>query len=524
MTAIRSIRPVPLAAKIGGTAALVLLAEIVFATDSEVGGVIGLLALAWVAVLVIVRPVVLRDRAARIAAIAAAGYGLVLIDDPNVLALTLGWIAITLAALLPRRRFDSAFAWARRVAWHGIVSLGLPWRDGAWAAHARRRQVSQGGTLATATMLIVPLLGGAVFLTLFANANPLIGQAFDRISLPDLGDVVWRTVLGAVAATAAWATLRPRPAIATGDALDAFAVGARWDMGVATLALSLVTFNAIFALQNALDLIFLWSGAALPDGVTLADYAHRGAYALIVTAVLAGVFVLVTLRPGSVAAASPAVRRLVTIWIVQNLLLVASSALRLFDYIAVYGWTTLRLAALAWMALVATGLALILWRLLRGRSATWLINANALAAALVLSVASVVDLGATAAAWNARIAITEGRAGPPLDLCYLAQLGPSGLVALAHLERHAKGAGLKDRIGYLRSRTQRNVVALQQDWRSWSGRNARRLQQVDALVGTRPPTLREGPHGRGCDGQPFPPPQRVIPPVPPAPLTKAVQR
>ena len=505
----------PLAIKAAAAMLVAIVAETIFATGSEVGGVIGLLALVWVAVLAATRPVVLRTRAARIALMAAAAYALVLVDAPNPLALLLGWIAISLAAQLPRRRFGHALLWVQRLGWHAVVGLGLPWRDLAWSAAARRR-TQRGSVRAMAAVLVVPVVGGALFLTLFAQANPLIGDAFDRIALPDLADVIWRTMLAAVMVTAVWATLRPRLLLRHGDLLDMPPGAARFDLGVAALAVSLATFNLIFAGQNALDLLFLWSGAPLPAGVTMAGYAHRGAYALIATGLLAALFVLVTLRPGGSGAGSPAVRRLVTLWIAQNLLLVASSALRLVDYIGAYAWTAWRLAALAWMVLVATGLVLILWRLLRGRSAAWLVNANALAAALVLSGASVVDLRATAAAWNADVALAQGRAGPPLDLCYLARLGPSGLLALARLERHAKGAGLRDRLAYLRWEAQAQTHALQGDWRSWSGRNARRLAAVEAIAGTRPPMLRPASNGRRCDGQ--------IVPSPAGQLTKAAQR
>ena len=119
--------------------------------------------------------------------------------------------------------------------------------------------------------------------------------------------------------------------------------------------------------------------------MTLADYAHRGAYPLIATALLAGLFVLVTLRPGSAdrraRARSACWSRS---WIAQNLLLVASTMLRTFDYIEAYSLTRLRIAALIWMGLVAVGLVLICYRLLRGKSGAWLINANMLAALLVL--------------------------------------------------------------------------------------------------------------------------------------------
>jgi hypothetical protein len=509
-------RPMPILAKLTAAIAVVAVAQVIFSTDSEIGGTIGGLALLWVATLAATRPIVLRTPGARIALVAAAGFAVVLIDDPNPLALLLGWGAISLAAQLPRRRFGDALLWAKRLGWHAIVAPGLPWRDWAWSAAARRR----GGARSAMTVLVIPVVGGALFLTLFANANPLIGDAFGRIALPDLTEVIWRTVVAAVIGTAVWATLRPRLAVRSGDRLNGPSRAARFDLSVATLVLSLATFNLIFAAQNALDIAFLWSGAPLPAGVTMADYAHRGAYALIVTALLAALFVLATLRPGGSGAASRAVRRLVTLWIAQTLLLVASSALRLVDYIQAYAMTGLRLAALAWMALVATGLALILWRLLRGRSAAWLVNANALAATLVLSAASVVDLDATAAAWNADVALAQGRAGPPLDLCYLARLGPSGLLALGRLERHARDAALRDRLRYLRWQTQAQTAASQRDWRSWSGRNARRLATIETMAGSQPPRLREAWNGRRCDGNIVPPPS----PPETEPLTGAAQR
>ena len=114
----------------------------------------------------------------------------------------------------------------------------------------------------------------------------------------------------------------------------------------ASVTLSLIAFNALFALHNALDAAYLSGFAQLPTGITLAEYAHRGAYPLIVTALLAALFVLVTLRPGSSTAAAPLVRRLVTLWIAQNLVLV-------------------------------------LWRMLAGKSASWLINANLASAGLL---------------------------------------------------------------------------------------------------------------------------------------------
>jgi hypothetical protein len=86
--------------------------------------------------------------------------------------------------------------------------------------------------------------------------------------------------------------------------------------------------------------------------------------------------VLVTTRPGTPIADSRLIRRLVYLWIGQNVFLVASTMLRTVDYIEAYLLTELRIEALLWMALVALGLVLICVRLSLGKTSAWLINAN----------------------------------------------------------------------------------------------------------------------------------------------------
>lgn len=457
---------------------LVVLAHQLF-FEHEPGATLGVFAFAWTAALAVAAPVVRRGPA--LAALGAAAlFGLVLVDDPNPLAWVLFWLAVSSAALLARASFDDAARWAVRLAAYAVVA---PFRLVGDAARLFRRGTGVNVRTAIGT-LALPVIGGAVFILLFAGANPLIGEAVGRLEPPSFWETVVRLVFwGAVLATV-WPSLRPfvlrLPAVTvSGRVLP--------DLSVATLTLSLLTFNTIFAVENALDLLFLWSGAPLPGDVTLAEYAHRGAYLLIVTALLAGAFVLVALRPGGPAARSPLVRRLVVLWIAQNLLLVASSARRTLDYVDAYQMTVLRLAALAWMALVAVGLVLVCWRMLSGRSAAWLLNANALAAAVTLAGASAIDLGATAAAYNVR----NAREGDRIDLCYLQELGTSALIPLVKLERRAAGAPvLRDRVTYLREQALWRLREEQREWRGWTWRGARRLAAAEAVVGSatlRPP-------------------------------------
>lgn len=496
-------------AKTAAAAVLVGIGDWLFWYGGGVGSNLGVFALTWMGVTLSLTPMVWREPRSWIAAAGALLLMVPLADSPSLLAFALFWTALTMAVLLPRAAgFDHAGRWALRLAVHGVTSIIGPWRD---LLRLRGRAGRAMQVQRVLPLLPLPLLGGAVFLALFAAANPMIGDALTGIGAPRLDIVaVARFMFWMGLLTMVWATLRPRKtshaALPSAGSIPSLPGVTR---GSVTLAL--LTFNALFALQNGLDIAFLWSGAPLPEGMTLAAYAHRGAYPLIATALLAGLFVLVALRPGSDTAAVPAIRRLVVLWIAQNVFLVASSILRTLDYIDAYSLTRLRIAALIWMVLVAVGLVLILWRMLNGRSAAWLINTNAGAALIVLTGCTMVDLGSVAAAWNVRHAREVGGKGAALDLCYLGRLGSSSLTSLVALEQRPDlKPHFAERVAWVRHRVLDDTVEGQKGG-NWTWRNARRLRQVETMLAGRPlrATPQDGPGGRTCDGAPGP-----LPPEP----------
>ncbi|MFC3581694.1 DUF4153 domain-containing protein [Sphingomonas hylomeconis] len=498
------------AAKLAGLAALMACADILLFRSA--GPAPGIFALAWAGMLLLVLGPVRRRVGALVSLCAALLFALVLIDAPSLLAWVMFWTALSLAALLPRHRFDDAARWAQRLVMHGALGLATPFRD-AWTLRLIKRSDDRAGIRAVGKVVALPLLGSALFLALFTWANPLIADTFAQLDLPNGMTAVLHALLWIGVSLLVWPSLRPFPAARRFGKRAAERRPILPDVPLGTLTLSLCCFNAVFALQNALDLTFLWSGARLPGTVTLADYAHRGAYTLIATAILAGLFVLLALRPGSAGAQSPMVRRLLVLWVAQNLMLVASSVLRLIDYIEAYSLTVWRISALAWMGLVGMGLVLICWRLLAGRSAAWLINANALAATVVLSAASVVDLGATAAQWN----VAHARTTNDLDLCYLRGLGASALLPLIALERRVSGAALQDQVAFVRQEALDDALWQQRSPWTASLRNARRLDKALAMSGPAAVKPRDAPEGRSCDGSWLPAPPFAVPAPAPAP-------
>ncbi len=506
--------------KVAAAVVITAVADALIVSHQMVGA-LGPLALLWLGGVLLVRPGLRQDPRALLALAAAGLFALVLTDRPGLLAVLMFGLMLGVAVLSARvKSGEPVWRWVQRLVVLGFGALFGPAFDLVRLGKAKRRTGVQIRVLSLLVMIAVPLAGGAIFLTLFASANPVIQQAFEQVRLPHLApDFGVHVVFWGLMLAATGATFRPRWRRRLIDLPSLRSSGAPGP-AAATITLSLVVFNALFALQNGLDLIFLWSGAPLPEGVTLAEYAHRGAWPLIVTALLAAAFVLIALRPGSETARRLIVRWLVTLWVGQNLLLVASSILRTADYVDAYGLTRFRLAAMIWMGLVAIGLALICWRLLKDRDGHWLIDANVKALLAVLAVVSVVDLSAITAAWNVRHAREVDGSGAALDLGYLRGLGAPALVSLIELERTTDDPGLRDRLAAVRVDMVRLLERQQADIRSHTWRDARRLAKVRSLLADRP-LAPPRPGARREDGSIAPPPPPVLAPPVAAPLTNA---
>ncbi len=513
----------PLWLKAALAALIVLTGDWLFWQQGAHGSGIGVFAAVVALAALMARPAILRGWTGRVAYAAALVFAGAMVWEPSLIGWLAFGVALGIAILSPRvAGFGDAWLWAQRIAWQTVTAPFLPLMDLLRLRKVRKQRGRRAGRFSLRqilTTIFLPLSGAAVFLLLFAAANPVIEGWFEQIGFINL--IEWlhpiRWFVAGLWLLTAWNALRP------------FAMPRRWLMagfdGTGDLAipgvtatsvtLSLILFNAIFALQNGMDVAWLWGLAPLPEGMTLAQYAHRGA------ALLAGLFVLVTLRPGSSTAAKPLIRALVTLWVVQNIILVASSILRTLDYVDAYSLTILRIAALEWMALVAFGLAAILWRLWAAQDGRWLINVNAAAAALMLGAASLVDHGAIAANHNVVHAREVDGTGAGLDLCYLNSLRGSALLPLARLEDRA---GLPPVFRAQVSAVRYEIeLRLREDARGngWTFRDRQRLVALDAM-GPRP-VVPVVPGYRRCDGSIVPPvasgPAEATPPVPTVPAS-----
>ena len=316
---------------------------------------------------------------------------------------------------------------------------------------------SKGGLRSVFFDWALPVVIGGVFLFLFAVANPLVDTWLVAVSsmnpdvLPDIEHVVFWVFL----AILVWPLLRLTPMMpaltrAKPARMRTLASGFLNERSVVR---ALITFNVIFLVQTILDVGYLWGGVALPEGMTYAAYAHRGAYPLLATALLAGVFALLAqpyLGAGSM------VRRLMYLWIAQNVVLVISSILRLDLYVDVYGLTRLRFAAFVWMVVVALGLVLTIMQMVGRRPVGWFLKRAFGLGLLAIYLCNLINIDGYIARHNLADDRDRDR--------YLCRLSEGAIPAILKYELET-GTKLCPR--YYMYLSQRD------DWREWGYRNAR---------------------------------------------------
>ena len=465
-----------------------MLADFLF-FDAPLGWTLGLFAIVLLLAVRMHAHTGQTDRAADIASFSALGLALALIEMPSFGGVVMCLVNMVALALLPRlSRVEDARVLFRNVLRYLIAGWPRLAIDVLMIAHVKKRlQKRHGRKRSLVRHWLLPCAMSALFVGLFAQANPIITQWLDQINFAWLMQFLSlaRIDLAVSVAFGSWALIRPKfkqrfktaPKTSKPFTLTALLFNER------SIMTSLMLFNGLFLVQNLMDVLFLWSGAALPDGMTYARYAHQGAYPLIATALLAAVFVLIALKPGSSTEARPKIRALVFAWVAQNIFLVLSSIIRTLGYIDEYSLTYLRVAALIWMALVAVGLLLIIVRIHLGKTNLWLINSNVMVLTATLYLCCFVNFGGMIAWHN----VTHSREadGALLDVEYLERgVGVEAIPALRWYERtHPESASIAE-VQKARRSLDATLERSMSDWHRWTFRKYRIAQAPNSTPAT----------------------------------------
>jgi hypothetical protein len=406
---------------------------------------------------------------------------LALIENPSGLTLTLAFLGVTTIALLSHPGWiHNAGLWLKGIFnfWaQNVLKVFMDLKFIKYLFQSENHRSRPGIHLKN---WILPLGLSLVFVLLFAGANPVLIRWLDLVNWKRIVDFLTleRILLWSLAITLSWPLLRPKfrlkqefPQEGTLKEVQAIIL---YLFSRESILYSLILFNLLFSVQTTMDIIYLWGGAALPENMSYAEYAHRGAYPLIATALLAGGFVLVALRPGSETEKIHSTRYLVYFWIGQNVFLVISSIWRTTLYIEEYSLTYLRLAAMIWMGLVALGLVWIVLRIVWSRSNTWLINLNGITLLTVLMTCAFINMGSVIAQFNVEHCKEVRGRGPALDLLYLKEIGLASLPALHWYQQHGhQNNYTMSRVLKLDRDLQHSLGKELEDWRTWTFRKYR---------------------------------------------------
>jgi hypothetical protein len=420
---------------------------------------------------------------ARLAAIVFLAGLVPAIEDLNLLSFLFIFLGLGLGiAILTNPNLERPGDWLRAL--HDLLLTG-PFRS---IADAKGLLYHWTGL----AVWFVPLTLGAVFVSLLASANPLIEKWLAPLNLGRAVshfDVV-RILFWIIALLVIWPYIHLRWRRRVSVAIDAIAIDSSQSeaggdrapdvsanaFGAAAILRSLILFNVLFAVQTVLDLIYLWGDRKLPADITYADCAHRGAYTLIVTALLAAGSVLIAMRPGSQAEAPRTIRQLVYLWLAQNVMLVASSVQRLHVYVEIYSLTYWRVAAFVWMLLVAIGLVLIVARIMLNRSNEWLIGMNLTSLTATLYICALINFAGFIGEYNVTHVAESARNDLRLDVGYLVGLGPQALPAID------KAPQIPGNYQFLADGRIRLVEQQRQtmaSWRNWGFRSFRLQRYLD---------------------------------------------
>ncbi|MEM7721193.1 MAG: DUF4173 domain-containing protein [Pseudomonadota bacterium] len=336
----------------------------------------------------------------------------------------------TLSVLFLALGLVGAVAWIRVPATCGLggitgravaLILAIPWqgpRD--LMTSFRRIGMTSVSSRPQASVLLrqwgLPIGGTAILVSLLMDANPILaGWLSDAFDLRvDWTETAVRTLFWGGIATTLWPLVslgnhaQTAPQWAPQIRLPAVA-----GFNAGSVLRALFLFNIVLGVQTVMDAALLWGGGELPDGMGYAEYAHRGAYPLLATALLAGAFALAA-RP--FLDESRLLRPLVLLWLLQNVALCVSSAKRLALYVDAFGLTYLRLYVMIWIAVVAIGLCLTAWQIWSKRPNRWLLIRSVVLGLGVLYLASFVNFAQIIATQNL------SNTGRPVDWTYLARL------------------------------------------------------------------------------------------------------
>jgi hypothetical protein len=242
----------------------------------------------------------------------------------------------------------------------------------------------------------------------------------------------------------------------------------------------LFSLNALLLFVNIIDVNFLYMSAELPGGMVLSDNLHQSVGTLIFSILLAIGIILFYFRGRlNFYPKNAFIKWLAYLWMIQNVVVIASTAYRNHLYIEQYSLTYKRIGVYVWLVLTLIGLLFTLLKVAKRKSNWFLVRSTGWAFFAVLVLSSAVNWSSSVADYNIK---RSAQPHADLDVYYLKSLGPSVLPMLVDYGEHQSWEQSLDSQGYdLSYNIDRFVNSYEQrGWRSYCRTDAAVYKQLMA--------------------------------------------
>jgi hypothetical protein len=291
---------------------------------------------------------------------------------------------------------------------------------------------------------IVPLVVVFIFIQIYRSGNPIFDKYvselnFDFISLEWLFFMLYGAWL--MFAFFKQSTIRKlqHSDIETPDALRIITEEEHTDSyfgqliqipnEVFTGVLLFALLNVLLACVNGLDFYFVFFKSKLPEGISISQYVHNGTNSLITSIVLASLIILFYFRGYlNYYSKSSWLKGLAYLWILQNALLIFSTAYRNGMYIDGFGLTHKRIGVLIYLLLTMIGLLTVAIKIALTKNNWFLFRKNAWAIYLTLIVYVLFDWDSVITNYNLHHFETDKKM--EIDQRYLVNLSHTNLTKL----------------------------------------------------------------------------------------------
>jgi hypothetical protein len=138
-----------------------------------------------------------------------------------------------------------------------------------------------------------------------------------------------------------------------------------------------VLLNLMLIVLNIGDIQTLYFNGGLPKNVTHSDFVHNGVGQIIFCIIIATSLIMYLFRAEFAAVKNNrALLAGVYLWIIQNVLMLSSTAFRNQIYIQDFNFTYKRIGVYVWLILAACGLCIMFWKIYKRRSNWYLVRMN----------------------------------------------------------------------------------------------------------------------------------------------------